>query len=144
MAVYLPLEDFKQRLGASRYLMLTDPDETGTANDSIAEAALEEASSFLDAHLTDYLPLSYPYAPVYERATRVVAEHFLRLGADKTTEDSRRAFDEIAKWLLAVAAGTVVPVGPIDPGSPGPVDPGDPETLSGERVWTRATGLRVF
>ena len=143
MAVYLSLQDFKDRLGAKRYKMLVDPDETGTGDDALAEAALEEASSFLDAHLTDYLPLTVPYAPVYERSTRVVAEHQLRLGADNTTEDSRRAYNEMADWLLAIAAGTVVPVPPTDPGVP-VVDPGDPETLSGERVWTRDTGLRVF
>jgi phage gp36-like protein len=133
---YATQTDVVNAIGAKTLILIADDDRDGTADAVVVTKSLDEASSFADSYFPSELPLS-TVPDMLRRAVVSIAVELMRLPRDKSTDDSKRAYDIAVKWLTDISKGTA---SLFPTPSDGVVDPGDPELVSEDRMWTRATG----
>jgi phage gp36-like protein len=142
VAVYASQADLEAMIGRDFLLTIADFDRDGIPDVAPIAAALERASGIAETYLAAYLPLAEPYPPAVKLVVLWIAGHLLRLSRDRTTEDSRRAYDQAMAWLRDIGAGKA----DLLPGNvPGAVaDPGDPELYAEPRLWNRTITGRLL
>ena len=128
------------QVGAPALLLIADDNADGTVDTStVVTPALAAASSFADTFLAAYLPIT-TVPDVLRDAVVAIAAQGIRLPREQGTDDSALAYKNAVDWLKMVASGTAQLPGQ----SSDETDPGDPELFAADRVWTRATGSRLF
>ncbi len=131
---YATPEDLETALGYDAYRVVGDLDGDGVVDDAAVDAALEAATSIIDSYLAKYVPLATVPSTVVN-ACVTIANHKLRVKRDRTTEDSRRDYDDVIRWLRDVACGKA------ELGLPTATDPpvGAPEYVETTRQFSRGS-----
>lgn len=140
MSAYVTKAEIERAIGEKTLRVIADDDKDGSADTDVVTGAILEASSIADSYLQDYLPLEAP-TDALKSAVIAIAVQKIRLPRDRTTEDSRRAYDAAIQWLRDVAGGKAA-LGPKPP--EGTYDSDAPEVDAAERIWTRSSASRVL
>ena len=140
MAVYATQEDIVEAIGQNMLTKIAALDAAGTIDSAAVDRTLSEASSLADTYLDAYLPLAST-PDVLRRAVVNIAVQLLRVGQDKTTENSTLAYEMAIDWLTAVSTGkAALPAGD---GGTATNTTTAPVLEAEERLYTRST-LGIF
>lgn len=138
---YLTHAELASAIGVDRLSPIADYDSDGSYDEPVVTAALEKASAIVDSYISAYLPLASPYPQEIVDVTAVIATWNLRGDRDVITEDAQKRYDAAMKWLRDIAKGVATIPGITEPDGD---EIGSPEIESGDRIWTRDIGRRLF
>jgi len=111
---YVTNADIELRIGTLAYVQLTDDAGTGSADESVVDAAQAEAEGEVDSHLArrHRVPIdlaTYPeLQPVLSAVTLDLVEYRLHARRPPVPEDVRLRHVAALTWLSQVASGGVV------------------------------------
>lgn len=96
--------------GANTLKQLLDRNADGTADTGVLDAAIEEADALIDSYASKRfaVPFETPSTQVVKLSARL-AVFFLRRGRSVLTAADMAAYESDEKWLIALAAGDVLP-----------------------------------
>ena len=103
---YCTYNDVVTRVGATELAALADYDGDGVADAAAVNRAIADAQGDIDSYLQtkNTVPVA-PVPPVLRKHCVTMAIYYLQLGANSVTEDYRKAYDDVVKWLRDVIAG---------------------------------------
>ncbi len=137
---YVTQLEVERAIGEKSLRVISDDDKDGVTDVDVVTGAIDEASSIADSYLADYLPIAAPSGALKVAVTAIAVQN-MRLSRDRTTEDSRRAYDAAIQWLRDIASGKAA-LGPKP--VEGVLDPGSPELEAEDRIWDRCVASRVL
>lgn len=101
---YVTTQGMIDRFGRTELTQLTDTNATGDVDSAALQKAIDDASAFIDAHLSRYaLPLS-PVPAVLTRYCGDVARYYLY--DDAVTDAVKTRYEDAEAFLSGVAKGT--------------------------------------
>jgi len=101
---YVTTQGMIDRFGRNELTQLTDTNATGDVDSAALQKAIDDASAFIDAHLSRYaLPLS-PVPAVLTRYCGDVARYYLY--DDAVTDAVKTRYEDAEAFLSGVAKGT--------------------------------------
>ncbi len=104
--MYCTQTHIERRIGIDDLVLLSDYDEDGDADAAVVAQAISHAQGDIDSYLA--VKFSVPVSPVpavLQKHCTTMAIYYLQLGRDSVTENYRKAYDDIVKWLKDVVAG---------------------------------------
>lgn len=129
MAAYAEVQDLIDRYGEDEILQLTDRDDSGQVDDTVAQTALDDAEAEVDGYLGGRyeLPLESP-PRILSRITTDIARYHLHDGVppdhvNKRYEDAVKFLQKIAEGKVSLGASTAPP------------SAGAPEVSKGTRMF---------
>ena len=136
---YATRSDFTDRRLESELQRIGDPDRTGTVNETLVTAALEDGASFIDACIAVRYSLTAVQAlsPVPNVLILINCDIAAWLMAFKTppiSKEIKERYEAAMKWLAQVKDGKVT-----IPGADGALSTQVPEFQSEEALYTRET-----
>jgi len=134
---YCTVQDLIDRYGETEILELTDRDQSGEVDETVAGRAIDDAAAEVDGYIGGKydLPLSSP-PQVLTRITADIARY--RLYDNLATDEVRNRYEDALRFLKAVSKGEVS-LGV----SPPPESSGSVHVSKGRRVFD-ADGLEGF
>lgn len=130
---YATQSDVQDAIGLEVLKMIADDDGNGTVDAAVVSKALDDASSIVESYTGTITTVT----AAIRRVTIDIGVELMRRARDKSTDDSKAAYEAAIAWLRDVAKGVVALV-PTTPDEE-TVDAGDPDYESEERIWTRST-----
>lgn len=101
---YVTPQGMVDRFGRNELTQLTDTNNTGDVDTSALQKAIDDATAFIDSHLSRYtLPLS-PVPAVLTRYCGDIARYYLY--DDAVTDAVQARYKDAEAFLAAVAKGT--------------------------------------
>ncbi|HMI89802.1 MAG TPA: phage protein Gp36 family protein [Polyangiales bacterium] len=140
MPAYVTQLEVERAIGEKTLRAIADDDKDGVADLDVVNGAILEASSIADSYIQDSLPLDV-VSEALKSAVIAILVQKIRLPRDRTTEDSRRAYDAAILWLRDVSSGKAA-LGPKP--VEGVYDADAPEVDTQDRIWDRAIASRVL
>jgi phage gp36-like protein len=124
---YATREDLEKMYGVQLLAIVADLTEDGITEDDAVSAALDEASSEIDAYLAVKFQVPVLGAPpILTQLCRDMAIYRLALSSSKRTNEMRVRYEDAIKMLEKMAAGKVgVPFLPADLDGDGDIDEDD-------------------
>lgn len=129
MAAYCTVQDLIDRYGETEILELTDRDQSGSVDQTVAERAIDDASAEVDGYIGSRydLPLDSPPA-VLTRIAADIARY--RLYDNLATEEVRKRYEDALRFLKSVGKGEIS-LGASEP----PASTGSPMVSRGRRMF---------
>lgn len=106
---YAAPADIEAQYGAEALLLLTDRAGRGEADATVAERALADAASEIEAHLAGRyeLPLEPGRAAALRRPAVDIAVYRLAADAATATDERRRRYEDAVRYLERIASGEI-------------------------------------
>lgn len=110
---YSTLQTIVDQFGIDEVIRSSDRDADGVADVGVVERAIADADGEIDSYLgTKYqVPLD-PVPGIVVTASATIAMYRLSFDAGTLTDEKRRRYEDLIRWLRDVAAGKAV----LDPG----------------------------
>ena len=129
MAAYCTVQDLIDRYGETEIMEITDRDQTGAVDETVAGRAIDDASAEVDGYIGSRydLPLASPPA-VLTRITADIARY--RLYDNMATEEVRKRYEDALRFLKSVGKAEIS-LGAAEP----PASTGSPMVDRGRRLF---------
>lgn len=106
---YSTLQTIIDQFGAKEVLRASDRDKDGVADVGVVDRAIADADAEIDSYLgTKYpVPLN-PVPGIVVTASATIAMYRMSYDSGTLTEEKRRRYEDLIRWLRDVAAGKAV------------------------------------
>lgn len=110
---YSTLATITEQFGAKEVLRVSDRDKDGVADVGVVDRAIADADAEIDSYIgTKYkVPLD-PVPGIVVTASATIAMYRMSYDVGSLTEEKRRRYEDLIRWLRDVASGKAV----LDPG----------------------------
>lgn len=126
---YSTIIEIELQFGADEVLRSSDRDMDGVADVGVVDRAIADADAEIDSYLgVKYdIPLN-PVPAIVATASATIAMYRMSSDSGTLTDEKRRRYEDLIRWLRDVAAGKAVLDGGTEP----------PSKSGGVRYWTES------